>query len=203
MLAKKTYELMKNKYGRVGSWAVWRLPSDTDTPKSNTSNMDWTNDKDLLSRLNTGFVFVGLNLSNHTTTPIPRNEFWTNFHSADTRKQHDFKLRFALIGTKYWGSYITDFIKNYPQVDSGKVIDYLRQNPDVVERNIKDFVAEISYLGNNPVLVALGNKVYGLLKKHLGRKFKVVKVKHYSCWIGKENYRKEVLGVLDKIPVDR
>ena len=198
MIDKKTYELMKKKYRRHGSWAVWCLPNGT--PKSNTSNMDWINNKALLSILNTGFVFVGLNWSSHKTNPS-RNEAWANFHSSDNQKQNDFKLRFALMGTKYWGSYITDLIKNYKETNSEAVAKCLRQNPGVVDKNVKSFVAEIAHLGNDPVLVALGDKVYALLKKHLGQRFKVVKVKHYSSWIGKEEYRKEVLGVLGRIRI--
>ena len=200
MLNRNTYSQMKKKYGNVGSWAVWCPPADT--PKSNTSNMDWIEDKALLSKLNTGFVFVGLNMSKHKNASSPKG-VWANFHSADTQKQNDYKLRYALMGTKYWGSYITDLIKKYKQVDSNKVTDYLRQNPHVVGRNVKGFVTEIKLLGNNLVLVALGDKVYRLLNKHLKHKFTVVKVKHYSSRIGKEIYRKEVLGVLDKIAADK
>lgn len=61
MLDKKTYEIMKNKYGMVSSWAIWKMAGST--PKSNTDSMSWVQDPNLMQLINTGFVFVGLNAS--------------------------------------------------------------------------------------------------------------------------------------------
>lgn len=199
MLGIESYELMKKKYGRVASWAVWRPAGDT--VKSNTDNMDWVNDNDLLDTLGTGFVFVGLNgSSTHRPSPgTQRRGAWRNFHSGDNRRQNDFKLRFALSGTRYWGSYITDLIKYYPEVDSSKVKVCLRENPKMITKNVSAFEKEISFLGEKPVLVALGVTVYKLLVKHLEGEYNIVKVKHYAAYIRKETYREEVLKTLDKI----
>ena len=199
MLDRKIYNLMKKKYGKVASWAVWGEVGVT--VKSNTDNMDWIKDGNLLRTLNTGFVFVGLNFSGTHEEGPHRCKVWRNFHSGDNRRQNDFKLRFALLKTRYWGSYITDLIKNHPDVDSDRVMNYLRENPKELEKNISSFGKEIALLGGNPVLVALGVDVYKLLKDHYGdsRKYGIVKVMHYAARIGKEKYRKEVLGVLDQV----
>ena len=62
MLDRKTYNLMKKKYGKVASWAVW--DEQLDKPKSNMGNMAWAKDEEkLCSELNPNFVFVGLNKS--------------------------------------------------------------------------------------------------------------------------------------------
>ena len=37
MLSEENYNTMKDKYGSVGSWAIWRPAGDT--PKSNTHDM--------------------------------------------------------------------------------------------------------------------------------------------------------------------
>ncbi len=198
MLDRKLYEQMKNVYGDVASWAVWRPAGET--VKSNTDNMDWLNDNGLLDILNTGFIFVGLNLSSTHGGGSQRGRYaWGNFHSGYSR-QNDYKLRFALSGTRYWGSYITDLIKEYPEVDSSKVKAYLRENPNVVKRNVACFEEEISLLGESPVLVALGTATHRLLVNCLGHKYTIVKILHYSYAIGKEEYRKAVLKILDKCP---
>ena len=44
---------------------------------------------------------------------------WSNFHSDDNKRQNDYKLRFALMGTHFWGSYITDVIKEPGTLVSG------------------------------------------------------------------------------------
>ena len=196
MLDEKTYNLMRRKYGHVGSWAVWSPAGET--PRSNTDDMSWADDKDLLKTLNTGFVFVGLNWSStHGDEGCKEDIAWTNFHSGYCR-QNDYKLRYALQGTKYWGSYLTDVIKLYAEVDSGKVRAYLRRHPEVVASNIQDFIEEISLLGNNPVIVALGAQAYQILKKNYPKGGQIVQVKHYSAAIGKEEYQRELLDALGK-----
>lgn len=196
MIDLNTYNIMKEKYGEVASWAIWR-PAGA-TPKSNTNDMSWVNDVDLLEKINTGFIFVGLNgSSTHGDQWNGQTVYWANFHSGYSR-QNDYKLRYATQGTRYWGSYITDLIKHYPEVDSSKVRSYLRNHPEVITENIKEFEKEISYLGKNPIIVALGGATYEMLKKHLGYKYKIALVKHYSFTIGKEDYRDELLSILNK-----
>lgn len=197
MINKETFELMRARYGRVGSWAVW---DDADsTPKSNTSGMKWLSLPNIFDILDSGFVFVGLNWSStHGDQTRGGALDWTNFHSSYSRQQ-DFKLRYALMGTRYWGSYITDFIKLYSEVDSSKVMTYLRQNSAVIEENAISFEEEIGHFQPNPVLVAMGGETYRLLQKCLGQRYRITKIKHYSSYIGKEQYRDEVLKVLNGI----
>lgn len=47
---------------------------------------------------------------------------WANFHSDDNKRQNDFKLRYALMDTPYWGSYITDVIKSHFDTISTNVV---------------------------------------------------------------------------------
>ena len=192
MLEREKYELMKQKYSHVGSWAIWGLQGAK--PKSNTDNMSWVRDPDLLLKINTGYVFVGLNWSRGDISyggQIP----WANFHSGSPH-QNDFKLRYALRETKYWGSYITDVIKLYSEPDSSKVKTYIRQHPEVVEENIKEFVDEITILGENNTLIALGNDVYDILNKWLGNDYRIIKIMHYSNHISKEEYKDCIMETL-------
>lgn len=199
MLTNQNYKLLKEKYGDVGSWAIWNRAGST--PKSNTDLMTWVQDPDLLLNINTGFVFVGLNgSSTHGDQNGHFKNAWTNFHSGYSY-QNDYKLRFALQDTRYWGSYITDVIKHHSEVDSTKVKKYLKQHPEVVRDNIQILEDELSYLGDRPVLVAMGGEAYKILMEHLGNKYRVVQILHYSFTVGKEDYRREVLAVLDEIKV--
>lgn len=134
MIDLERYEMMKERYGQYGSWAVWHPAGNS--PKSFTDNMEWVNDPNLLNILNTGYVFVGLNWSStHGDVTHGGTIPWANFHSGYSR-QNDYKLRFALAETKYWGSYITDVIKLFAEVDSKKVKSYLNANPDVVRHRM-------------------------------------------------------------------
>ena len=92
---------------------------------------------------------------------------------------------------------MTDFIKLYPEVDSAKVKTYLKQSPEVIDKSVAIFEEEIGYLQKNPILVAMGGDVYRLLDKNLGDKYKIAQIKHYSSYISKEDYREEVLNVLN------
>jgi len=196
MLDRKTYKLMKKKYGGVGSWAVWCPQTDKNAPKSNMGNMDWTKDEDgLCSVLNPEFVFVGLNLSNSYGKYSDVKTPWVNFHSGNPHG-NSFKLRFALKDTSFWGAYMTDLIKGVKETDSKKVVSKLKKDSALLERNMKEFEREISHLGGKPVLVALGDAVNEFLQMFKG-KYKILPLHHYSySKINKEQYRVEVLDSL-------
>ena len=193
MITKENYDYLKEHYGRIASWAVWAPASDR--PKSNTDDLSIFNDENLFQKLNANYVFVGLNASEQQAT----ENVWRSFHS-DNPHQQDYKLRYALLNTKYWGGYITDIIKKYPEVDSSKVKVYLKNNPEVVESNIKDFINELNILSKDkPILIAMGGYSFEILDKYLSNEYKIVKIMHYSSQISKEEYRKQVLDVLDNI----
>ncbi|MBQ9344321.1 MAG: hypothetical protein IJT88_03805 [Kiritimatiellae bacterium] len=197
MITEDTYAVMKEKYGKFGSWAVWERAGGT--PSSNTGSMDWVNEAGLLRILKAKFVFVGLNVSN--TRGNQKGGFkedWKNFHS-DYSRQKDFKLRFALQDTPYWGSYLTDVIKEHVEGNSREVMKHLREHPEKAKRNIRRFEEELSFLGKHPVLVAMGDNAYDILRKYLGKdgKYPIIKIPHYAARnMGKEKYREKVLKAL-------
>lgn len=154
-----------------------------------------------LETLNTGFVFVGLNRSgkpkdgNAEKKPDKPKEPWFNFHAG----RNDFKLRYALQSTRYWGSYITDAIKDYQETDSGEVEKTLKSNPERVDENLKGLREELELLGGKPVLVALGYAAEKNLKCMKSEGYEVVRILHPAAFIGKKKYRDKVLKVLDNI----
>jgi hypothetical protein len=195
MLNKEIYDIMKKQYWKVWSWAIWWAQKTT--PRSNTDDMTWVNDPNLLWIINTWYVFVWLNWSStHWDKWAIDNVDWANFHSGYSL-QNDYKLRYALKDTKYRGSYLTDLIKFYPEVNSSKVGSYLKKNLNIVKNNIESFEKEISYLWKDIKIIAMGTKTYNLLNKYLWKHYQIFLIKHYSYRIWKENYRKEVLSVLE------
>lgn len=200
MISKKTYETLKNEYGAVASWAIW-APEGA-TAKSNVGSLEPFKNDAITDILGTDFVFVGYNCAAHPDSVI--GDFaWHNYHS-DYAAGNDYKLRYAFKGTRYWGSYMTDIIKYLPETNSANVDAYLRKNPDVVKKNVEDFKREISILSPEklPILVAFGGKTYALLNKYLGKEYTVVSIQHFSFTIGKEEYRKQTLEVLDRYEND-
>ena len=193
MLDKNVYNSLKEKYGRVASWAVWERPYGS--VKSNMSDISMFDTDAVLEELNPNFVFVGLNGSGVHDEYMDMDGDWFNFHSSNPHG-HDYKLRYALMNTPYWGAYITDAIKEFPEVDSNKVATYLKKYPEIIDKNMAELRSEIMMLGSKPIIVAMGEKSYDLVNKYLGSDFTVKKIMHYSYAIGKEDYRKHVLDVL-------
>ena len=191
-LDQEKYKNLKERFGAVSSWAIWKEPHETST--SNIANLSVFDDPDILSKLNTGYVFVGLNAANHNQE---QTEAWRSFHS-EYRYQKDYKLRYALMGDdRFWGSYITDVVKNYTETDSIAVQQYIKKHPEFVMQNLEVLKKELTLLGGKkPVLVALGNAVYSLLKKNLKNEYEIKKIPHYSSYISKENYRVKVQEAL-------
>jgi hypothetical protein len=195
-LSMERYQILRKEFGDVSSWAVWA--PEGETPKSNVGDLSAFQDAHIIDILNPDYVLVGLNASNtHVQKEGSQNRIWGNFHSTDNSRQQDFKLRYALINTPYWGAYMTDIIKRYGEVDSEKVGKYLSCHPEVIRNNIIIFEHELELLGTTPVIVALGNKVYEILDKNFSDKYKIIKVKHYSARISKEQYREEFLAAMN------
>lgn len=188
----ETFNKIKNLYGDCGSWAVWS--EEDSTPKSNVGDLsilDPQLNRNLLSLLKPQYVFVGLNFST-VDNIIPLS----NFHSSSSKAQ-DYKIRFALKNTIYWGSYMTDIIKNFEEKHSSVMMEALKKDQTLESKNIEIFINELENLNvTNKQIIAFGNDTYKILKRNLSKKFNIKKIPHYAHFISKENYRKEVLGLI-------
>jgi hypothetical protein len=187
MIQKDHYLEISRKYGHCASWAIWA--DEGQTPKSNIGDVaifNLQNNPNLLDYLNPGVIMVGLNISRNVRNPFG------NFHDSRPRAQ-DYKIRYAFRNTIYYGAYMTDVIKDFEQVISGKVVSFLKMNPDLEIRNISDLRQEIMDLRSaNPLIMAFGNHSFTLLDKHFKNEYRIIKVPHYSKYISKENYKNEV-----------
>jgi hypothetical protein len=78
MITKEIFQKMAEKYGDVGSWAIWEDPDRS--PKSNMGHenvFDINKNKDLLFQLNNNVIMMGLNFSVPTAFTSP----FANFHN--------------------------------------------------------------------------------------------------------------------------
>ena len=191
MVSRKKFEEIKEKYGYWSSWALWAETGET--PKSNVGDLSIFEGDGFLKQLSTEFVLVGLNIARaDIEKPL------ANFHSTLSRAQ-DYKIRYAVKDTRLWGAYMTDVIKDFNEVDSGKLVTYLKKNKQFELDNIEVFRKEIQDLGaEHPILVALGDATYDILVRNVAE-FKVLKIKHYSHYMSKEKYRKEVSILLEAL----
>ena len=201
MIEIERYDKLKEEYGHVSSWTIWGKP--TSGIKSNVYDLSIFEDENICNKLNDKYVFVGFNGS--STHGNQDDEPWKNFHSS-YKHQNDYKLRYVLTDTKFWGSYITDVIKVFKgnreeskEISTKIMMSKLNKHPEVVDENIEIFKNELSILSDEkPILIALGNHSHDLLKKNLDG-YDIYKIKHYSNWGGPEKYKEEVCPILKKI----
>ena len=194
-ISYEKFQDIKNRYGHLSSWAIWKEWKPPEKPKSGMGDISFFDNPsiELLKTLNPNIVLVGLNISQK----VPRllGNFHPNYSSAQ-----DYKTRYALQGTSFWGAYMTDIIKDFEEKVSGKIMSFLRKNPEFEEENIASFKEELCYIGaSNPILIAMGNDSYKILKKHFKDDFKILKVTHYSHFIGMEKLREEFLALSAEI----
>ena len=178
----KKFDFLKSKYGYCSSWAIWQNVGDT--PKSNIGDLSVLEPtKQLLNTLKPKIVLLGLNFSDRDVN-IPL----ANFHDKSS-KATDFKLRYALKNTRYWGAYMTDLIKNFKEKDSSKLMSYISNNKDFLKENINIFKEELKDLEvKNKLIITLGRDVHKLVIEEFNNS-NILNVPHYASYIKKEIYR--------------
>ena len=198
LITKEKFYSIKEKYGRVASWSIWA--HEDKEPKSNMGDLtvlDPEINKNLLSELNPNVVLVALNFSEDVD-----HKPFENFHAGG--KFQDYKTRYALRDSPYWGGYMTDIIKNHPEKKSKELVKYLKTHPDEVQSNVESFRQELRDIGTEkPKLVAFGNAVHDILKKNLPE-FEIVKIPHYAArnYNNKDEYRKRVRQLIREHETD-
>jgi hypothetical protein len=188
MIDKTKYFDIARKNGHFASWAIW---SDAGkNPKSNIGDVsifDLKKNPEIINYLNPNIIMVGLNISREIET------IFGNFHDSRPQAQ-DYKLRSAFKNTRFYGAYMTDIIKDFKQVISGKVISFLKTNKDFEVQNIIKFKQELIDLDvKNPLILAFGNDTFDILKRNLSCEYnKIVKLPHYSNYINEKDYKRKV-----------
>jgi len=179
-----TYNKIKEKYGNISSWALWTEHTDNKSKSGMGDITFFENPSHItLDLLNPNIVLVGLNISEKIT------RVFGNFH-PDKSSAQDYKTRFAVQGTMFWGAYMTDIIKSYEEKISCNLMKYLSNNKDFEKENVKMFEQELLDIGSqNTIIVAFGNDSFNILKRNLKDKYKIYKVPHYSAFIQLDSFR--------------
>ncbi|WP_332448970.1 hypothetical protein [Methanoculleus sp.] len=192
MVSYEKFESIKEKYGWCSSWAIWADAGER--PKSNMGDLrvfDIKHNPALLEQVNPDIILVGLNISRG-----PMQNPLANFHDPRPEAM-DFKIRYALRNSPFWGAYMTDIIKDFDQKVSGKVRSYLRTHKQFEIENVELFRKEIEHLGaRDPTIIAFGNVVHEVLVRNLTDDYRILKIPHYSMYCSKEKYREEISRIL-------
>lgn len=191
MVTRKQFDIIKAKHGLYASWAVWATAGPS--PTSNVGDMsvlDPEMNPELLFVLNPTVVMLGLNISRPVLEPL------SNFHDKRPHAK-DFKIRFAFEGTRFYGAYMTDVLKFFVEVQSSNVLSAVRQRPDILETSAATLREEFRDLGTGkPEIIAFGVDAERLARQVLDRGdySRIIPVPHYSHFMGKDRYRREVLA---------
>ena len=123
---------------------------------------------------------------------------FSNFHSCNPRAQ-DYKIRYAVKDTPFWGAYMTDIIKDFPEKESNNVMKYLKATPSFEKEQISSFEQELKDIGSiDPLLICFGHAAYNILNKNLGEKYNIRKVTHYAHFISAPKLRDEFLKLSEE-----
>lgn len=194
MISRDRFDTLFNKFSGFSSWAVWSHAAPGEPAKARIGDLtvlDPDQETGLLDELNPDVVLLGLNASSRGAEMEPRP--WGNFHDPSGDAQ-DYKIRFAFRDTPYWGAYMTDVFIDLPETDSKKVRKWRAENPEEVAAHLVRLEQELDVLGTDPLLVVFGDLAYASLPRAFRRDRRVVKVDHYSRYIGPADYREKVLG---------
>jgi hypothetical protein len=187
MISLERFLDIRERFGHFASWAVWA--EEGDRPKDNMGDLSVLNPDQnplLLESLRGESIFLGLNISGRIERPFG------NFHDPRPMAT-DFKIRNALRGTRYWGSYMTDIIKDFEEKASGRMMTFLGANRDFELESIRKLREEIRALGViSPLLIAFGQDAESIARRNFRGEFEIVRVPHYAKRISNEAYRIQV-----------
>jgi hypothetical protein len=143
----------------------------------------------LLQILRNDVIMVGLNISKPGVVVEP----FRNFHGAIGGA---YKIRYAFVGTPYYGAYMTDFIKGVEMLHSGALMRYVRKHPSVVRESVAKLYVELNDLRcHRPTILTFGGDTHRLVAEHVpGDKYsRLIRIRHYSDFVSQEEYRQLVL----------
>ena len=194
MIDKNVYDALKNKFSSTSSWAVWASPENGNwRSKDSISDLSClVESPELLEQLTGDYIFVGLNPASHNV--IDTGEPWSAFHSGDTKRAQDYKLRYALRGTEFWGSFMTDIYTGIVETAAQQAIN--KASPEVTRNSIANLLEIRNILGTHSTIVAMGSKAYRILMKELPEDVELKKIHHFSDRVNIDTYRMEVLEQL-------
>ena len=185
------YEQYKKLYSFCGyscSWAVWDAPADGNwRSKSRMGDVPNFDNPTVFKQLHSDYILVGLNKAKHDLGENRKDIPWADFHSPDTRRSQDYKMRYAFheieYAKKYWGCFITDVYPNIIETDSNKAL--LDVTAKDTEKAISSLLDIWEILGSRSTIVAFGNDAANELLKYKNdfdaKGIKLLMIRHYSA----------------------
>lgn len=199
-ISAKAFTNIKNKFGNHASWTLWQTPqSGKWSSKEDIGDMSVFDNSQILKELNPNVVFLSICRSREYEVAV-NPPAWVNFHDGRSMGQ-DYKLRYALHGTLFWGCYITNLVATeICEHGSHEKLD------DVYYQSLVNELSELPAQG--PItIIALGTSVYQFLMKRdinsrLQQEFPgccVFKLTHYSAFINPVKYAREAKQLQEKV----
>ena len=195
MIKQETYNALRERYAYTSSWTIWVNPDDEKwNTKSNIGDTSCFADTEkVVNIINPEYIFVGLNPAKHNSEEGGPVE-WGAFHSGDKKRSQDYKLRYALKDTKYWGSFITDIYTEIVETNSNAATK--KATTQMTKQSLDNLYEIREMLGGTATIVAIGNKAHRILKKNLPAEIELKKIRHYASFINIDEYRNLVLDQL-------
>ncbi len=76
----------------------------------------------------------------------------------------EYKIRYALKNSPFWGGYMTDVIKDFAEKASKKMMDYLRENKSFEKENINSLNRVNKHFFNRNFLTIIKNTIRSIFK---------------------------------------
>ena len=157
------YAALLNHFGKTSSWAIWGTPSNNNwKSKDGVADMCPLSEENILHVANKKYVFVGLNPASHDIIPHEVQP-WEAFHSSDMKRAQDYKLRYALKGTEFWGSFMTDIYPDIIDTDANNAIK--KATESITNNSVDDLIKILEILGETPIVVAMVEKAFKIIQR--------------------------------------
>ncbi|MBR3308941.1 MAG: hypothetical protein IKG00_03435 [Lachnospiraceae bacterium] len=142
-------------YANYISWATWN--------ENNINDKDMFTDPKIIPLLKTDHVILGLNASVVDNNEDDKPPACGGFHCKH-RGGRDGWLMEATKNTPFEYAYMSDALK-VKETKSSKVIQYLKKNPEIEEKQLSLLIHELSLLGKNLKIIVIGKDAEKVLKK--------------------------------------
>ncbi|TRZ64146.1 MAG: hypothetical protein D4Q79_02200 [Spirochaetia bacterium] len=182
------------KFGKCGSWALWDEDGKIEP---------FIQKRNFTSLIRPTIIFMGLNASRDLKEEVD----WANYHSdLKYKKGRSWKKsscrRLAEIIQKefpqFCGAYMTDIIKTEYHSTSDKLKKFLKNNPDVSDKNKKLLEEEMNLLGkvlesDKLAVICMGNLSFDITNK-MGTvgKNKIYQIPHYAMHGSDKEVREKI-----------
>lgn len=191
------YKDFEEKFGANSSLTLWENTDNWNAKDDSIADTESVENALKADTFNKDFIFVALNPAKKHEEKEP---LWSSFHS-NVPESRDHVLRYALQGTCYWESFITDLLYDIDGPNSKDVLTrYNEKNDQDKDGYIERIRGIRNIINKRAIIIAIGSDAYELLKKGLNEEERkcLKKITHFSFrYLSIECYRSVVLTQLE------